>query len=108
MSARFPCPYLGGEVELTDEREQHIAQQHPNLLPAHRDLIGETLADPDQVRRSTHLASARLFSRWYDTVRTGRQVVVVVVTDAGPGRHWIVTAYTARKLRGGTLEWNRN
>jgi hypothetical protein len=23
---RFPCPYLRGEVELTDERERHIAE----------------------------------------------------------------------------------
>ena len=49
--ARFPCPYLGAEVELTDERELHIGERHPDLLPAHRDRIAHTLADPDQVRR---------------------------------------------------------
>ena len=32
----FPCPYLKGEVELTDERERHIAERHPELLPEHR------------------------------------------------------------------------
>jgi hypothetical protein len=36
----FPCPYLGGEVELSDERERHIAQHHPDLLPDHKDRIG--------------------------------------------------------------------
>jgi hypothetical protein len=30
---RFPCPYLGGGVELTDQREQHIAEAHPDFLP---------------------------------------------------------------------------
>jgi hypothetical protein len=30
---RFPCPYLGGEVELSDDREQHIAEHHPDLFP---------------------------------------------------------------------------
>jgi hypothetical protein len=27
MMTRFPCPYLHGEVELTDERERHIARR---------------------------------------------------------------------------------
>jgi hypothetical protein len=49
----FSCPNLGSEVELTDEREQHIAEQHPDLLPAHRQKIADTLTKPDQVRRST-------------------------------------------------------
>ncbi len=38
---RFPCPYLHNEVELTDEREQHIARSRPDRLPKHRDLLEE-------------------------------------------------------------------
>lgn len=45
---RYPCPYLKGEVELTDERKRHIAERHPDLLPEHRHRIAETLAEPDQ------------------------------------------------------------
>ena len=45
----FPCFYLEGEVELTDEREAHIARTHPDLLPEYLAEIGHTLADPDQV-----------------------------------------------------------
>lgn len=44
---RFPCPYLRGEVELNDERECHISETHPDLLPEHRDRIAHTLANPD-------------------------------------------------------------
>ena len=44
-----------------------------------------------------------------DGVRGGKFVVVVVVTEAGPaGRHWIVTAYIARKLVGGNVERKRS
>jgi hypothetical protein len=43
-----PCPYLKGEVELADAREQHIAERHPELLPAHLTKIEQTLAEPDQ------------------------------------------------------------
>lgn len=107
--ALFPCPYLSGAVELTEERERHIAAQHPDLLPEHRDALMVTLADPDEVRRSARFNNARLFTRWVDDLRSGKHVVVVVVTDDAPNeRHWIVTAYMARKLVGGMSEWTRS
>ena len=43
---RFPCPYFKAEVELTDERECHIGERHPDLLPQHRQRVAEVLADP--------------------------------------------------------------
>jgi len=52
MIRRFPCPHLDGEVELTEEREHHITERHPDLLPEHRPRLAETLAAPDQVRTS--------------------------------------------------------
>ena len=105
----FPCPYLAGEVELTDERERHIAENHPDLLPEHRETIADVLAAPDQIRRSERFGNARLFSRWYDTLLGGKHIVVVVVNEAGPvSRHWIVTAYFARKLAEGEVEWKRS
>lgn len=107
--ALFSCPYLQGEIELTAEREAHITDQHPDLLPEYHAKIAETLADPDQVRRSARFNNARLFTRWFDTVREGKHIVVVVVTDAAPNeRHWVVTAYIARKLAGGVIEWTRS
>ncbi|MEW6752733.1 MAG: hypothetical protein AB1505_17390 [Candidatus Latescibacterota bacterium] len=106
--AGLACPYLGGDVELSEERERHIAERHPDLLPEHRGKLAQTLADPDQVRRSSRLAQARLFSRWCEDVRQGKFVVVVVIGDPTPvGRHWIVTAYLARKLAGGEVVWKR-
>ena len=106
--SRFPCPYLKGEVELTAERELHIAERHPDLLPGRRQRVAETLADPDQVRRSARFGSARLFSRWYTDVGTGQNVVVVVVSELNvKERHWIITAYMTRKLAEGEVEWPR-
>jgi hypothetical protein len=50
-----------------------------------------------------------LFSRWFESLRGGKYVVVVVVGDAGPDdRHWIVTAYLARRLTQGEIEWTRD
>jgi len=107
--AFFPCPYLGCSVELTDERERHIRNQHPDLLPAHRARIIEVVGDPDQIRRSRRAGNARLFSKWFDDVRGGRHVVVVVVSDiVGTNPPWIITAYMARKLKEGEIEWLRS
>lgn len=106
--SRFPCPYLKREVELTAERELHIAERHPDLLPARRQRVAETLADPDQVRRSVRFGSARLFSRWYTDVQRGKHVVVVVVSEPNvTQRYWVITAYMTRKLAAGEIEWRR-
>jgi len=105
----FSCPYLDNHVELTDEREQHIAQNHPDFLPEHQDCIIDVLAEPDQIYRSPRFNNARLFSRWFESVRNGKYVVIVVVSDPVPQeRHWIITAYIARRLaKGRDIEWER-
>jgi len=105
----FPCPYLKGEVELTQERERHIAERYPDLLPGHRERVAETLGDPEQVRRSVRFGSARLFSRWYADLRQGRYVVVAVVSGLDSSeRNWIITAYITRKLAEGEVEWKQD
>ena len=105
----FPCPYLRGEVELTDEREAHIACTHPDLLPEYLTQVGQTLADPDQVRRSTRMSAARLFYRWFEDVRRGKYVVMVVVSEIAPAeRHWIITAYITRRIARGEVEWHKD
>jgi hypothetical protein len=107
--AYLSCPYLGGEVEFSQERERHIAERHPDLLPEHGDLIALTLAKPDQVRRSARFGSARLFSRWYNELRGGKHVVVVVVSEDGLAqRHWVITAYITRRLSEGGVEWRQS
>lgn len=107
--ARYFCPYLNGEVELTPEREKHIAERHPDLFPDHRDCISTTLVDPDLVRRSSRLGNARLFSRWFETLRGGKHVVVEVLSTSGERpEHFIVTAYMARRLAEGAREWQRS
>jgi hypothetical protein len=106
--ARLACPYLKAEVELSDERERHISERHPDLLPEHRTRIATTLADPDQIRRSRRFGSARLFSKWYDEVKGGKHIVVVIVSANDDSRHWIITAYITRSLAAGEIEWARS
>ncbi len=104
---RFACAYLGKEVELTAEREQHIAEAHPGTLPDYLEQLTETLADPDLIRRSDRDETGFLFSKWFATIRTGRHFVVVIVKQSELERYWIITAYTARKITGGRLIWTK-
>lgn len=105
----FSCPYLDNDVELTAEREHHIILRHPDLLPMYQQCIPDTLVLPDEVRRSSRIGNARLFSRWFEWLRGGKYVVVVVVSDPVPiERHWIITAYMTKRLaKGGDIEWKR-
>ena len=65
------CPYLKAQVELTEERETHIREKHPELLPQYRDQIDQTLADPDEVRRDARFPNSFLFPHWFSDVKGG-------------------------------------
>jgi len=92
------CPHLNTSVELSDERVQHIANRHPELLPEYLTLLSEVLRAPDNVRPSSRLINALLFSKYYADIMGGKHLVVVVVNEPAAKRSWIVTAYFTRRL----------
>jgi len=103
------CPYLGGMAELTDERHQHILSKHPDFLPEHFQQLTETVVAPDEVRKDPRFPNAYLFARWFENVKGEKFVVVAIISDPPPQeRYWIITAYIARKLTQGAVEWKRN
>jgi hypothetical protein len=108
MPHLFVCPYLGADVELTDEREAHILARHADLRPDYPDLIATNLADPDAVHLGPPADNRLLFSRWYDGLQGGKYVLVVVASQADVRRHWIVTAYMLRKPVPGEPLWQRS
>ena len=79
MAQWFDCPHLGQPVELTAEREVHILQRHPEVLPARIDRLVETLRDPDAVYRGRS-PDLLIFSRWYDSEQ-GKHLLVFVVEE---------------------------
>ncbi len=105
---KIHCGYLGREVVLTDERYEHIKIHHPDLLPEYESALIGALTDPDSVRKSDRFPNARLFTKFYEDIRSGRYAVVVVVSDTDPvERDWIITAYVTRKISGGIIEWEK-
>lgn len=106
---KINCPYLNTNVELTGERKRHIAKTHPELLPSHEQEMIGTIADPDEIRRSKRYANALLFCKWFSSVKEGKYIVVVILSEASPKeRHWIITAYITRKLTHGEIVWQKN
>jgi hypothetical protein len=103
----FSCPYLENQVELTEEREQHIINTHPGTLPNYLDQLSDTLVEPDLIRKSDRDPTALLFSKWFSTIRRGRFLVVVVISSTESNRNWIITTYTAQKITGGSTIWKR-
>jgi hypothetical protein len=77
----FQCPYLSSVVTLTDERRKHIAENHPDLFPEYEDQIPAVLSNPDQIGISERFRSAHLFSKWFDNIREGKYIVVVISED---------------------------
>jgi len=103
------CPYLGGGVELTDERSAHIASRHPEVWPQYLDHLAKTVADPDEVRIDADYARTRLFLRWFGDLLGGKMVVVAIVSQPPPEtRHWVVTALASSRAPLGDVEWKRH
>jgi len=104
----YPCPYLENNVEMTDERRTHIQTHHPDLIPEYESCIAKTLYDPDLIRTSSRYSNAKIFSKWFNSVKKGKYIVVVVVSDSYPHeRHWIITSYISRKLSKGGILWKK-
>ena len=101
----FQCPYLGGLVELADERERHIASRHTVLLPGRMDYSAHALYDPDVVILKISTDNNFVFGRWF--LELDKYTLVGVIRDANR-RCWIVTAYVARRLPKEETLWRRN
>ena len=95
----------GVPTRLTDERSQHIVRRHPEM-DGHRNLVLETLTDPDYVQEGDFgaLLAVRLFP---GAVLAGKYVVVVY-RETDPMDGFVLTAYLARRPsdRRGTI-WRR-
>jgi hypothetical protein len=99
------CPFLDKEILIPDERISHVVQDHGELLPEHWNLIEEVVRDPEKIRTSSRDTNILLFSRYYSWLLRGKFVVVGIVIH--PERCWMITAFIARRLSGGTLLWKK-
>ena len=100
----FQCPFLGGAVELSDDRDRHIQADHSGLPPDVFDYIAGTLASPDLIRRKFSSDNTIRFYRWYYDLD---KYMVVIVVDDSPPRYWVVTAFVSHRVQRGETLWQR-
>lgn len=85
-----------GEIELTEERERHIFQFHPEVRK-YRMHFAKTLSAPDFIRRSKFDTAVLIF---YRLLQTKKYLVIVVKTNK---RSFVLTAYVTDKIQHQTL-----
>jgi len=84
MPRLLACPYFGADIELTDEREGHILERHPDLLPEYLEFLAATISDPDEVVQGS-TSGTMIFSRWYDSLYGGKYLVACGFRESGDG-----------------------
>lgn len=82
---------LFGEVELTEERERHILEHHPEIR-AYRKYFVATLIEPEFIRRSKYDAKTLIF---YKLLKK-HYLAIVIKTNQ---RNFIITAYITSKTK---------
>jgi hypothetical protein len=99
----YNCNYLNGMVELTDERREHIASRHPDVIPFLSEITA-TLDTPDEIHSSQRDPETLVFYRVL-TSATGKSLALVVKVDR---RAFILSAYLTRTRVNGDIVWAKN
>ena len=94
----------GRRVQLTDESWAHVLEKR-DYMADFRTEIGETLREPDEIRRSlSDPERGRLYYRWYYGTIKGDKWVCVVVKLL-PHEAFLTTTYVTDKIRRGERLW---
>lgn len=92
----------GRGIRLTNERLRHVREAHPELT-APLSFLGETLQQPDQVRRSRTDPSVELYYRYYEaTPVTSKYCCAVVKATSDP---FLITLYFTDTIKRGEVLW---
>lgn len=95
--------YLGNEIHLTDEVCQVALTKHPEAGQFF-ELVGETLASPDIVKKSQTDSRVNLYYKFYSKILNGKFVVIVVKYAE---RYFISTFYATDKIKQGEVVWKK-
>jgi hypothetical protein len=92
---------LGHEIYLTDERWQHIYDEHPEMH-GYRDHVLETVRNGSRFQDSVR-PQVYLYYREYQRLPDANTTIVVVVyfsvTADGAENNFVLTAYQIRRRR---------
>ncbi len=87
---------LGKEIELTDERLEHILAFHPEIAE-HLDKFSGVLLNPNEIRISPTDKKVLLFHKRFGNIEAGKYLRIAVETNE---RWFILTVYLTNRLVG--------
>jgi hypothetical protein len=93
----------GRLVRLTDERWEHIENEHPEMA-GQLGNVQETLLTPDKIIRSRTDKGVELFYRDYKATPVGQKLLCVVVKVL-PDDSFMITAYFTDTVKKGLVLW---
>jgi len=85
---------IGRVIELTQERQKHIFEFHPDVNP-YFSRIEQVLEAPSEIRSSRHNPEVLLFYKYFADIKSGKYLAVVVKTNQ---RNFILTCYLTDKI----------
>ena len=96
--------YRGFKIELSNEALEHIRKGHAEITVT---VVAETIATPDEVRKSTQVkpnsrCSAELYYR-RKSISASHTRWNVVVVKLCPDGNYVTSAYTAESLKQGEV-----
>ena len=95
---------FGRRILLTDEGWAHIIGRR-RYMADFRDEIGETLREPEEIRRSNSVPeTTRLYYKEYNGTSVGDKWMCVAVKVL-PDEAFIVSAYVTDRIKKGELLW---
>lgn len=97
--------YRGRSVRLTDERLDHLENQHPEMV-GQLDRISQTLKMPDKIIQSKTDKTVDLFYNHYKTTPVSEKKLCVVVKTSGDDNS-VITAYYTDTIKRGQILWEK-
>lgn len=97
--------YKNRDIRFTDERENHIEQDHPEMVNQYN-KIKATLRNPSIIVRSITDQKAELFYKNYKKTPVTEKYLCVVVKSLKDDS-FIITAYFTDTIKKGEIIWEK-
>lgn len=97
---------FGKEIRITQERINHILENHPEFDNTVFDKITETLQFPDEIIESKSDNCVNLYYKKYVKTEIGDKLLCVV-TKTNEIDTFMLTAYFTDKIKTGTIIWKK-
>jgi hypothetical protein len=95
----------GRRIRLTGERQEHIADVHPEMS-GQAEKVDETLLSPDVVVRSRTDQAVELFYRHYNATPVTSKYMCVLVKSTAEDL-FVITAYFTDSIKRGDRLWEK-